>query len=154
VRVKGIGDAGGEIVARHRRAQPRHVEIGRLGIAAELGEQVLDQLLRALVVNERGLEPRQAGDAFLDRQRLIDVAGVVRGEFVLDHRRRVSAERCRGRARAIDEDGAGIETGAALVIVEIRLEKNVRHRRNPRSDRRSATSRDPFQRSVPGMVPR
>jgi hypothetical protein len=149
VRVESIGDARGQIVPRHRRAHPRHVEIRILGIAAELAEQLLDELLRAWVMNERRLEARQARDAFLHRQDVIDMARIVRRERLLDHRRAMGAKRRGGWPRPIDENRAGIESGAPLVVVEIRLKEDVRHRFNPRATSGSVRRSADVARFVP-----
>src|SRR5579885_2604092 len=103
MRVECVGNACGQISCVRGRAQPRHVKIRLFQIAVDLGEQLLNQLLAARVMNEFGLQFRQNRGVPVHRQMVLRVARVQRRERLLGHVRGELAER-QGTRRGVEND--------------------------------------------------
>src|SRR5262249_12480568 len=85
VRVKGIRDARCQVAGVGRSAQTWHVKMSVLKVAAHFGEQLLDELLAAGMVNESGLEVREDGGEALDWQVMLRLARIKWGKGLLCH---------------------------------------------------------------------
>ena len=78
-------EPGLHVLAVRHRAQPRNVEVRLLDIAADLGEQLPDQLLRSRVMDEPRLEVGEDLRVLLRRALILRDGWIVRSEDLLGH---------------------------------------------------------------------
>ena len=93
----------------------------------EIAEQLEQQLLGLRMVDEPGLEGADDLDELLDRQAVLGVLGIERGERLLDQLAGQLGERPGARARRIDEDVPGVEPAAPLLVAQVRIEVDGAH---------------------------
>ena len=112
----GVADAAGEVAVAGDHAQARDVDVSGFGIAAVLGDDVLDDLFGVGMMDEARLERRADLDVFFDRHVVLRELRVDRAEGFLDHAARVVDElEHRGLGR-VNVELPVVETSAADVV--------------------------------------
>ena len=128
VRMKGVGDAGGEVAVAGGGAEARHVEIGVLRGTAVGDEHRADEALRLGMMDEAGLQFRQQRGELGHRHLVLGDAR--------DRAPRTPRESCLAgelaelqgrRRRRVDEQFARIKTLAARVVIEGAVEPESSH---------------------------
>src|SRR5580698_274601 len=104
MRVPSVSDSRREVAAARRASHARHVEIGLLRVAPEIGQHGLDVPLGLRVMDERGLEAAENLRVSGDVELVLCFSGVEGRERLFDESARECAKGERARLRRKNED--------------------------------------------------